>query len=72
MEWISTKDRLHPDELGIYAYEQIPCLIVKGKDVLIRVWNCHHKVWDDEEGDDFYCEAEDVSYWMPLPAPPTE
>lgn len=70
--WISVDERLHPEAPGLKRYEQIPCLIIKGREVLIRVWNCQHLVWDDEDGDDFYCAARDITHWMPLPAPPIE
>ena len=71
MEWIATTEKLHPDKPGLLRYEQIPCLIVRNREILIRQWNCEHLVWDDEDGDDFYCEAKDVTHWMPLPALPS-
>ena len=70
MEWIATADKLHPDKPGITRYEQIPCFIVRNREILIRQWNCEHLVWDTEDGDDFYCEAKDVTHWMPLPEAP--
>jgi len=70
MEWIATADKLHPDKPGITRYEQIPCFIVRNREILIRQWNCEHLVWDAEDGDDFYCEAKDVTHWMPLPEAP--
>jgi hypothetical protein len=65
--WISTKDKLHPDKPGLKPYEQVACLVVYKCEVFIRLWNCEHLVWDDEDGDDYFCSAEDVSYWMLLP-----
>lgn len=65
MEWISVKEKQHPDE-------DIQCLVVKNKYVQILQWNKHELVWDDEHGDDFYCKAEKVDYWMPLPTQPKE
>lgn len=70
MEWIATTEKPHPDKPGYHDYEQVPCLIVKDREILLRQWNCEHLVWDTEDGDDFYCEAEDVAYWMVLPALP--
>ena len=71
MEWIATTDKLHPDKPGQRQYEQIPCLIVRNREILLRQWNCEHLVWDGEDGDDFYCKAEDVTHWMPLPPMPS-
>lgn len=71
MEWIATTDKLHPDKPGLRRYEQIPCLIVRNRDILLRQWNCEHLVWDGEDGDDIYCKAEDVTHWMPLPPLPS-
>lgn len=66
-EWIATTEKLHPDKPGIVPYEQIACLIVKDGEIMLRLWNCEHLVWDGEDGDDFYCTAESVTHWMPLP-----
>lgn len=65
--WIKSSDKLHPDKPGIDRYEQVLCLIVRNGETLIRQWNCEHLVWDTEDGDDFYCTAEDVTHWMPVP-----
>lgn len=47
--------------------ESLLCLCIhKGRPCLLR-WNYHYKVWDDEEGDDFYCSPLDVSLWMEFP-----
>lgn len=62
--WVQTSEKLHPDKPGVERYEQIPCLILRNGDIHLRVWNCEHLVWDDETGDDFYCEARDVTAWM--------
>ena len=67
MEWISTKDKLHPDKPSVKNCEHVPCLIVRNRSVMLRQWNSHHLVWDTEDGDDFYCEAQDVTHWMLLP-----
>lgn len=71
MEWIPTTDKLHPEKPGKRPYEQVPCLIVRNREILSRQWNCQHLVWDTEDGDDFYCEAdENVTHWMLLPPLP--
>nr|DAN48674.1 MAG TPA: Protein of unknown function (DUF551) [Caudoviricetes sp.] len=33
----------------------------------LLVWNEYHNVWDDEDGDDVYCERDKIDAWMPLP-----
>ena len=68
--WTATADKLHPDKPGQEFYTLVPCLIVKGDAILLRVWNCEHLVWDTEDADDFFCEAKDVSHWMLLPSLP--
>jgi len=64
--WISIKDKLHPDKPGMRRYEHVACLVVRKREILIRQWNCEHLVWDSEDGDDFFCKAEDITHWMPL------
>lgn len=68
--WISTQDKLHPDKPGLKPYEQVPCLVVYKREVFIRLWNCEHFVWDDEDGDDYFCSAEEITHWMLLPGLP--
>lgn len=68
MEWTPTTEKMHPDHPGVRMYEQVPCLIVRDRKILSRQWNCENLVWDTEDGDDFYCEADDnVTHWMLLP-----
>lgn len=66
MTWTFTNEKLHPDKPGLRPYEQLSCLIVRNGELLIRQWNCEHLVWDTEDGDDFFCEAKDVTQWMLL------
>lgn len=68
-EWIATKDKLHPDKPGLYKYEQIRCLVIFRGRPRILMWNCEHLCWDDEEGDDFFCNAADVTYWHEIIGP---
>jgi hypothetical protein len=70
MNWIPTTEKPHPDKPGLARYEHIPCLVVYHGEICIRQWNCEHLVWDDEDGDDFCCKADEVMYWMPLPPMP--
>lgn len=69
-QWTATADKLHPDKPGLRPYEQVPCLIVRKGEVLLRQWNCEHLIWDTEDGDDFFCNPGDVSHWMRLPSLP--
>lgn len=70
MEWISTKNKLHPDKPGINNYEQIECLVITKRGRLqMLVWNCEHEVWDDELGDDFELHADQVDWWMVIEYP---
>lgn len=66
-EWTRTTDRL-PSKSG--DDDHVDCLIVLRGQVLLRPWNCHHECWDDAEGDDYFCDPTEPTYWMPLPAPP--
>jgi hypothetical protein len=70
--WIPTTEKMHPDKPGKGRYEQVPCLVVRKGEILSRQWNCEHLVWDTEDGDDYFCGAEDVSHWMPLPSLQTD
>lgn len=61
-----------PAKPGISSYEYVDCWIVKDGKVIERPWNCEHECFDDQEYDDWFCNMEDVSAWMPIvkPAPP--
>ena len=72
MNWIPTTEKTHPDKPGLARYEQIPCLVVYHGEICIRQWNCEHLVWDEEDGDDFCCKADEVTHWMPLPPMPND
>lgn len=41
------------------------------KEVIILNYNEYHKCWDDAEGDDYYCDIEEILYWCDLPEAPT-
>jgi hypothetical protein len=71
MEWISVKDGL-PEKNG---NSSIMCLVNdKSWGVICRPYNEYHQCWDDEDGDDYYCDAVNgkITHWMPLPGPPKE
>ena len=55
--------------------EQDQCCIVfdtYDKQIKLLCFNEFNKCWDTEDGDDYYCDIERVSHWMPLPAKPTK
>ena len=67
MEWIKG----HPDKDGQY----LVCELREFRDrkwleIKILTWNSYYTCWDDEEGDDNYCDPEQVYCWMPLPDKP--
>lgn len=83
MNWIKTSEHLPPrDETK--GYSQVPCLVNKRYDwerngkkgsyyqIQILLFNHEHEVWDQEDGDDFDCEIERVTHWMPLPERPKD
>ena len=59
-QWISVEDEL-PNEDGRY-------LVDLGWGKAVRVFNTHHECWDDEDGDDYFCDAKGgkVTYWRPI------
>lgn len=68
-QWIKPTDRL-PTKPGKSDYEYVDCLIVHKGNVKMRPWNCEHKCFDDEEYDDYFCDAREVELWMAVPALP--
>lgn len=53
--------------------EQDQCCIVfdtYDKQIKLLVFNEFNKCWDTEDGDDYCCDIERVSHWMPLPEKP--
>lgn len=67
LEWVSihTEDDL-PKKPGKESYEYVECLIFHDGEVKYRPWNCEHRCWDDEEHDDFFCEAHAPSHYAVL------
>jgi hypothetical protein len=64
MEWIKTTDRL-PDSDGTYIVWDTHHYMVR-----TLVFNHENECWDDEWGDDYECNIERVSHWMPIPDRP--
>lgn len=64
--WKAIKDGL-PEKPGLEQYEQVVCLVITMFDhFTILTWNCEHGCWDDEDGDDYACDALDVKYYIPI------
>jgi len=68
-KWIKTSDKL-PDRLEGVSYSQVACLVVNDGEVKILVFNHEHLCWDGEDFDDYWCDINQVDYWMPLPELP--
>ena len=81
MEWKLTTEEL-PKRNDEKAYSQVWCLVSKRYDwkrgdneghyyqTQILVFNHEHECWDQEDGDDYDCDINQVKYWMYLPEPP--
>jgi hypothetical protein len=64
--WISTKDGL-PEKPGKSSYEHVACLVITQYGLItIFSWNCEENYWDDEDEDDYKCDAFYVEYYIPL------
>lgn len=67
MNWIKTSEKLPEADTRVIAYK---------KDSYLKIhflwYNKYHNCWDDEDADDFYCDIDQVSHWMPLPEPPKD
>ena len=69
MIWKNVKDEL-PSKNG---NSSIHCLVFdKYNGIVVRPYNEYHKCWDQEDGDDYYCDAIDgkITHWMKLPDKP--
>lgn len=58
--WISIEERMPEDEQLVITLSSI-------YGVKLLVWNGHYNIWDDEDGDDVYCERDKIDVWMPIP-----
>ena len=69
---VPTADRAPANPEGFQRNDHVPCLCAwrgenGGGDMRILQWNAYYKVWDDADGDDFFCNVQEVTHWMPLP-----
>ena len=37
------------------------------KFVELLTWNSHYKCWDDAEGDDYYCDCDQIALYCDIP-----
>jgi len=63
-DWIKCEDELPIEEDFYLVYEH-------GRKT-VRQFNVYHNCWDDEQGDDYYCDAvgDRITHWQPLPGDP--
>lgn len=69
MDWIKTSER-KPERLPNVRYSNPKVIVWHKGEVTMLCFNHEHECWDDEDGDDYYCDIESVEYWMPLPNKP--
>lgn len=70
MRWVRIKSEADlPEKPGERDYEQIDCLIWHNGEPKFRVWNCEHRVWDDADGDDFFCDPLEPTHYAIIDAP---
>ena len=68
-KWHYTENDDYPVVFGKYeehVYPQIPCLV----DGLfgVRYWNVKEQCWDTEDGDDYFCDKNQITRWRYLDA----
>jgi hypothetical protein len=55
-DWTKTAEKMPEKDGNYFVYH-------KGQ-VRILTWNSHYRNWDDGEGDDYFCDAEDGTHWI--------
>jgi hypothetical protein len=65
MEWIKVTDELPESDNTFLVYDNY-------QGIVVRYFNKFHNCWDDEYGDDYYCDAIQgkITHWMTLPNEP--
>jgi len=61
MEWILF-DEQKPED-----FERCLVCYKPWKRVIVLTYNFYDECWDDEEGDDYFCDFTEVDYWCSLP-----
>lgn len=62
MNWKYTEKGEYPQP-NQKEKDEIRCLVFHKGYTRILCWNTHYECWDDEEGDDYYCNKELVEKW---------
>lgn len=77
-EWFFTKDQLPETE----GDKSVSCVCEKRHEYTrndkliiyysteVLMYNPYHKCWDDDDGDDYNCDLDQVRRWTYLPLPP--
>ena len=42
------------------------CLVIRNGRIDVLTWSEHYQNWDDMEGDDYFCNKNDVSFYIPF------
>jgi hypothetical protein len=64
MNWIkATQENPHPTKETLYLVYH------KSHNYKLLWWNSEEECWDDEDGDDFYCNDDMVSHWCDFEGP---
>ena len=71
MEWIKTIEQKPEREEG-KNYSNPKVIVWYRGEVTMLCFNHEHECWDDEDGDDYCCDIENVEFWMPLPKNPNK
>jgi len=71
MNWIKTSEQRPPSERPSDMLHENPRLIVWFEnEIRMLYYNSHHECWDNESGHHYFCDVEDIEYWMELPEEP--
>lgn len=69
MRWRYTKDGEIPqnqDSMNSYG-GHVACLVeMVHFDYKVLCYNVYEHCWDDDEGDDYYCDTYEVKRWIPI------
>lgn len=68
-KWHYTENDDYPVVFGKYeehVYPQIPCLV--DGPFGVRYWNVKEQCWDTEDGDDYFCDKNQITRWRYLDA----
>lgn len=61
MNWISFDEQIPSDnERCLVCYKP-------WKKVILLTYNSYDECWDDDEGDDYFCDFNEVDFWCSLP-----